>query len=100
MKYFETYKANFIKFNLTHVAQKKSGNDYDYWQNPIEWPNHMSKSAINENSEICSVHAYKTKSLPNVIKALKNLYLCYYGFVSNDLTGCGSYILTFPFRNY
>ena len=57
LKYFETYKAIYMTFKVTLLAQKKAGTNYGYWWNPIEWSNHILKSETNENSEICLAHA-------------------------------------------
>ena len=75
LQYFEQYKANSMRFKTPRFAQNKAGLTYDYWQNPIEWFNHITKSEINENSESISKNAYKAKSPTNVIKALKKLHL-------------------------
>ena len=100
LKYFEQYKANQIKFKTTRYAQNKAGLKYDYWQNPIEWSNHIMKSEINENSESSSKNAYKTESLTNVIKALKKLHLRYYGNVVKTLTERSLYILAPLFKSF
>ena len=61
-----------MKFKVTNTfLQKKNKIDYNFWQNPIEWSNHISESELNEHFEIYSAHAYKTESLPNVIKEFK-----------------------------
>ena len=86
LQYFQQYKANSMKFKTTKYAQNKAGLTYDYWQNPVEWFNHITKSKIKENSESSSKNAYKTESLTNVIKALKKLHLRYYGNVVKALT--------------
>ena len=75
LQYFEQYKANSMKFKISRYAQNKAGLTFDYWQNPIEWSNHITKSEINENSESSSKNEYRTESLTNVIKALKKLHL-------------------------
>ena len=99
-QYFEQFKANAMKFKTTRYAQNKAGLTYDYWQNPIEWSNHIAKSEINENSESSSKHVYKTDSLTNFIKALKKLHLRYYGNVVKALTDHGPYILAPPFKSF
>ena len=86
LQYFQQYKANSMKFMTTKYAQSKAGLTHDYWQNPIEWFNHITKPKIKENSESSSKNAYKTESLTNVIKALKKLHLRYYGNVVKALT--------------
>ena len=100
LQYFEQYKTNSMKFKTPRFAQNKAGLTYDYWQNPIEWSNHITKSEINQNSESISKNAYKTKSLTNVIKVLKKLHLRYYGNVVKALTDRGPYILAPPFKNF
>ena len=100
LQYFEQFKANAMKFKTTRYAQNKAGLTYDYWQNPIEWSNHITKSEINENSESSSKNAYKTESLTNVIKALKKLHLRYYENVVKALTDRGPYILAPPFKSF
>ena len=99
-QYFEQYKANSMKFKITSCAQNKAGLTYDYWQNPIEWSNHIMKSEINENSESSSKKAYKTESLTNVIKALEKLHLRYYENAVKALTNSGPYILAPPFKKF
>ena len=61
------YKANSMKFKVSHFAPKKAGNDYNFWQNPID---HKSKSEIMATLKSAQ---RKTKSPPNVMKALKKL---------------------------
>ena len=100
LQYFEKYKAISLKFKATRHVQNKAGLTYDYWQNPIEWSNHISKSEINENSERSSKNAYKTESLTNVIKALKKLHLRYYGNIVKALTDHGPYVLAPPFNRF
>ena len=100
LQYFEKYKTISLKFKATRHVQNKAGLTYDYWQNPIEWSNHISKSETNENSESSSKNAYKTESLTNVIKALEKLHLRYYGNVAKAMTDRGPYILASPFKRY
>ena len=42
LQYFEQCKANSMKFK-TRYAQNKAGQTCDYWQNPTEWFNHITK---------------------------------------------------------
>ena len=44
LQYFEQYKANSMKFKISRYVQNKPGLTFDYWQNPIEWSNHITKS--------------------------------------------------------
>lgn len=51
VSYFDEYKATSMKHKMTKFAQRQGGIDYTYWQNPIEWSNHVAKSEIDANSE-------------------------------------------------
>ena len=65
LQYFEQYKVNSMKFKKTNCAKNKAALTYDYWQNPIEWSNHTSKSEINESLESSSKNVHETESVTN-----------------------------------
>lgn len=66
VKYFEKHKNAAIEFKLTKFARKRACLKRDYWQNIIEWQNHLVKEEIRSRNK-----KVKTSSLIDAIETMK-----------------------------
>ena len=95
VKYFEKHKNEAIKFKLTKFARERACLKGDYWQNPIEWQNHLVKEEIRSRNK-----SEKTASLIDAIEAMKAQYLRMYKDVCKAVYGEGPYILSPPYKQF
>ena len=73
VKYFKKHKNEAIKFKLTKFARKRACLMGDYWQNSIEWQNHLVKEEIKSRNK-----NKKTASLIDFTETMKAWYLQMY----------------------
>ena len=80
-------------FKLRKFARERACLKGDYWQNPIEWQNHLfeEETRLRNKNEI-------TASLIDAIKAMKAQYLQMYKDVRKSVYGEGPYILSPPYK--
>ena len=64
------YKHKTIKLNLTKSAREKPCLKESYWQNPIEWENHLFKEKIRSRN--------KNKKTASLVDAVETMKVCIY----------------------
>ena len=95
VKYFEKHKNEAIKFKLTKFARKRACLKRVYWQNIIEWQNHLVKEEIRSRNK-----KVKTASLIDAIETMKAWYLRMCINVCKAVYGEGPYILSPPYKQF
>ena len=95
VNYFEKNKQTTFKNKLIKSAREMAHLKSDYWQNPVEWSNHLVKD------ELRALHgSERTVAVTEIVQAMKKRNIRVYTNVCKAIRNTGPYKLSTPFSHF